>query len=335
MHLAVDAHNFLGDRRGIGVYVRALLPRFLQRDDVTITLLVRDFFPRRLLGAFRADLGPARFDVRRSVPRGADVVWNPWNGTFFSTKKPSVATIHDCAPFAFPASSPRARSSQQAPFRASAATARRILTDSAFSRSEIQRWLDVPLDRIDVIALAAGAAFEPGEARELPLQIQRPYVLFVGADDIRKNLATLVAAWRASLSPRVDLVCVGSNGPDGTIALHELSTLQLRDLYRGALAVAVPSTYEGFGLPALEAMACGAPVVCSRAASLPEVCGDAVRYVDDALDVGLWREALVDVADDEALRERLRHAGPQRARRFSWDRCAHETLAVLTAVAAS
>jgi glycosyltransferase involved in cell wall biosynthesis len=333
MHLAVDAHNLLEDRRGIGVYVRALLSRFARRGDLTITLLIRAFLPRRFLGALRAELGDVNFAVRSAVPSNADVVWHPWNGTFFLSNRPSVATIHDCTPFAFPAADARARESQQAPFRASASTARRVLTDSAFSRGEIHRWLAVPGDRIDVVPLAADPAFGPGAPRELPPQIRRQYLLFVGADDARKNLAVLTGAWRGDLSRRVDLVCVGCSGGDDTIALRGLSTASLCDVYRGALALAVPSTYEGFGLPALEAMASGTPVVCSRVASLPEVCGDAARYVDDPLDVEAWRIALGEIVGDDRLRASLGAAGLERAEKFSWDRCAQETLAVLDSVA--
>jgi glycosyltransferase involved in cell wall biosynthesis len=334
MHLAVDAHSLLVDRRGIGVYVRAILARLLPESELEITLLLRDLFPRRAYRAIAAEIGGDRFTIARRVPRAADVVWHPWNGTFFPSSRPSVATIHDCVPFVFAADSASARRREQVPFLVSAQRSARIVTVSAFSRAEIERLLGVPGERITVIHSAADPRFVPAVAVPLPERLRgRRYVLFVGADDERKNLVTLVRAWRNRRTRDLDLVCVGSDGGEGTIGLHGLSLEQLRDCYCGAVAVAIPSTYEGFGLPALEAMACGTPVIASRVASLPEVCGDAAFYVDDPLDVDAWSAVIDRVAGDEELRARLRAAGIERAGTFSWDRTAEQTITVLRAVA--
>jgi len=159
-------------------------------------------------------------------------------------------------------------------------------------------------------------------------------VLYVGAIEQRKNVDTLVEAHRDALRDRgIALAIVSDGAPvEGEVMLRDLAAGTLRDLYRQALAVAVPSTYEGFGLPALEAMACGAPVVASRAASLTEVCGDAAYYVDEPLSVDAWKHALETIARDAAMRERLRVEGPARASQFSWDRTAEETLRVLESV---
>jgi len=111
------------------------------------------------------------------------------------------------------------------------------------------------------------------------------------------------------------------------VPAHDDATLVA--LYRAARVVALPSTYEGFGLPLLEAMACGTPAIASRATSLVEVGGEACAWVDDPLDVTTWAAALQNVTGDIWLRPRLRAEGLAQAARFSWDRCAEETLAVL------
>ena len=337
MHVAVDAQNLVADRRGIGVYLRAVLPRIIASEACEVTLLVRGL-PILKRRALQRELGCENFSLANRVPPDADVVWHPWNGTFFESGTPSVVTIHDVAPFAMPENDPATRSNQQAPFLRSARTARRIIADSVFSKSEIIRHLGVEPQKIDVIPLAADARYAPGRPESpLPAElVAHPYILYVGAVEPRKNVGPLVAAWKVAFRPEdLGLLFVTSDDvPPGVIARTALSTEALRDLYRGALFAAVPSSYEGFGLPALEAMACGAPVVCSRVASLPEVCGDAALYVEDPHDVGDWTAALRELFENAPMRARLRELGFVRAAQFSWDSTAEQTLRVLQGVIA-
>jgi glycosyltransferase involved in cell wall biosynthesis len=329
--LGVDARDLLGDRRGIGVYLRAVLARFAAREDMDLTLLVSGLFPRRQFAAVARALDSDRFTLATRVPANTDVMWSPWNGTFLSRPGvAAVATIHDVTPFAYPPSDEREREKQQAPF-ARSARATRVITDSAFSCGEIERYLDVERARLRVVPLAADARFVPGEATLIPQVLrERPYLLFVGANDARKNLGVLAKAHAAAFpSGEVLLACVTSESPAGTIALADVGFTMLRDLYRGALAFVMPSRYEGFGIPPLEAMGCGTPVVASNAASLPEVCGDAALYVARYEDVAEWSAALRRIAGDASLRAELRDLGLERARRFSWERTADETLAAL------
>lgn len=267
------------------------------------------------------------------VPHDADVVWSPWNGTFLKFDKPSVATIHDATPFAYPARDAAAREREQAPFRKSAETARRILVGSEFTASEVERWLGVEPERIAIVPLGADAVFHPGATGTLPEELRdRPYILHVGSHDVRKNAVTLAEAYaRAFPAGEVSLAFTRRPPvlPSGALVVSAPDDESLAALYRAATLLVLPSISEGFGLPMLEALACGAPVLASHAGSLPEVGGDAVEWIDDPLDVDAWTDALRRLVSDAGARARLAALGPLRAATFSWDDCTTRTLAVL------
>jgi glycosyltransferase involved in cell wall biosynthesis len=313
LHVAVDARDIAHDWRGIARYVRAVLDRFARRSDVVVTLVERGLFGQR-------------------APRGADVVWHPWNGTFFDARVPSVVTFHDAVPFRFPAGDAGKRRNEQGPWLRSAATARAFIANSRFTVEEVERYLGVAAARQTVTYLAVERdTFGPaGDAAALP--DGRPYVLFAGAAEPRKNLATLLEAHARAFPDDAVVLAVAGGAPPAGARVHALGALEPAELarwYRGARAVAVPSLYEGFGFPLLEAMACGTPALASRATSLIEVGGEGCWWIDDPLDVAAWAAALQRVVADAELRERLRAAGIAQAATFSWDRCAEETLAVL------
>jgi glycosyltransferase involved in cell wall biosynthesis len=332
VHVAVDAHDLVRDDRGIGRYVRAVLSRALHAEGMRFTLVVRELFPPRR--AIAHVVGDGEVRVGNRVPRDSDVVWSPWNGTFLDSNATHVATIHDVVPFAFPAAAESSRRSQQEPFLRTAACAHRIIVDSSFTGDEIVRHLAVDRERLVVVPLGVDEIFT-AEGPAFRLSDGRLYVLHVGAHEERKNTETLIAAWERAFPAReVALVFTRRPAalPDGAVVQSAADDGALAALYRGAAVVAVPSLYEGFGLPLLEALACGVPVVASRTASLPEVGGDAALWIDEPRDVASWAHLLRAALEDE-VRARARREGPSRASLFSWDRCTAQTLAVLRTAA--
>lgn len=324
LRLAVDARDLPSDTRGIGRYARAILRRLIQRPDIDLTLLAYGPFPGRHRSRMRAALGSDRFRIA-SHPRGCDVVWHPANGTFFKSRVPAVVTIHDAVPFRYPDADPKRREHQQAPFLNSVRTGSRFIAVSEFGRDELMDVFALPTDRIDVIYHGVDTAFSPGPAADAP------YLLFVGQTgpvEPRKNFPLLYEAYRSAFAAGgPPLVVVGPTDPQledvryaGVAAGDAAGSGDefLRDLYRGALALCVPSYHETFGMPMVEAMACGTPVLASRASCLPEIAGDAALY-GEPHDVRSWSRILTEIVESAPLRASLRELGLARARRYDWD----------------
>lgn len=347
LHIGVDATNLMTDRRGIGRYVRALLRRWMhdREERVRVTLLVPHLLPRLVAPRLAGELGVAHIATERQAAsrrRGFDVVWHPWNGIFFDSGARDVATIHDVWPFVdAPAENPAVAQNRQQPFLRAASDAARILTDSVFSKSEIERHLGVEPARIDVVALGVEGALLDARPRPVKIEGAERFVLFVGESEARKDLSTLLTAM-ARLSERLRkttaLVVAGKGASSAFIPsgvrvefVGEVDDDRLASLYAGSSVFAFPSRYEGFGLPVLEAMALGAPVVASDAASVPEAGGDAALYFP-AGDADALAAHLERVLTDAVLAASLREKGRRRAAEMSWDRCAAATLDVLERV---
>src|SRR5205823_2329000 len=176
--------------------------------------------------------------------------------------------------------------------------------------------------------------------------VTQPYCLHVGTLQPRKNLEMLVESWarlRGKVGNPPQLLLAGKRGWLYNSLFQAVQTRELGDivkfadyverddlpaLYSGALALTFPSLYEGFGLPSLEAMSCGTPVLASTASSVPEVVGDAGILLNPK-DAGAWADAVQRVMQDSSLREDLSRRGLARAEQFTWERCARETLRVL------
>lgn len=219
-------------------------------------------------------------------------------------------------------------------FRRMARRAERLWTVSDFSRARLAARLDVPETRFGVLPNAAdhldGVDADPSVLDRFGLRDTR-FFLAVASANPTKNIAALVQAFAAVAADGIGLVLVGGNNARvfaesvsgerpvdrGVVRTGPVDDRALKGLYRQAVALVVPSTYEGFGLTALEAMREGCPVVAARAAALPEVCGDAALFVDPRSPADI-ADALHRVLADDALRTQLRHAGIARAKSFTW-----------------
>ena len=231
---------------------------------------------------------------------------------------------------------------------------RRLITVSEFTRGRLVELFGIPPDAISVIHEAASDSFHPSTREQIQAASKAlglpsaSYLLAPGSMQPRKNLGRLLRAWSRvveDLPESLWLILFGSQDQSHVFRKSSAHLLPARvhftghvpevhlpALYSGALAFIYPSLYEGFGLPPLEAMACGTPVLASRAASMPEVLGDA-GLMFDPLSVDSIADAIYSVAMDDSLRSDLKQRGLSRAAQFSWESAARQTWAVLQEVA--
>ncbi|HET7435857.1 MAG TPA: glycosyltransferase family 1 protein [Thermoanaerobaculia bacterium] len=260
------------------------------------------------------------------------------------TKTRVVVTIHDLIHLHHPPRNPLAPLYARTMLRRAVRKAARVLTVSETVKRELIAELGcdaakiaVTPNGIDSIFFGAAGLAPPwsrdksGGASPAAPTFSR-YFFYAGNDKPHKDVGTLVDAFTRAALPDVSLVLAGApferfHAVPNVIAAGFVSIEELAALYRGALAVVVPSREEGFGLPAAEAMACGAPVITSNASALVEITGDAALHVD----AREWSDALRRIAGDGALRASLAARGIDRARKFTWSRCAESTLAAYEA----
>jgi glycosyltransferase involved in cell wall biosynthesis len=260
---------------------------------------------------------------------GAEAVHGPDFAVPYLARRPSVMTVHDLSPWMDPGwHSTAARVRRRTPWLLRAGRATMVIVPARSVRRQVlERWRLEP-DRVVAIAEAAAPWLLPVEAAAGP-PAPTPYLLFLGTLEPRKNLETLVEAWRVvRRGLAVDLVLAGRRRADGPLfapepglrLAGEVPDSELARLYSGAVALVYPSHYEGFGLPVVEAMQCGAPVIASPAVA--EAAGDAACYFAGANDLA---EAMRRMASDAQWRANWREKSLGRAAEFSWERTARRT----------
>jgi glycosyltransferase involved in cell wall biosynthesis len=359
MRIGINALFLERPETGSGQYTRHLLEA-LAKVDPTNEYLLFSPGPTPPISN-RAKLWFEQVSFPRAC-RHLDLAHVPYFASPLFPTVPTVVTVHDLIPLILPAyrGSPLVRLYT----RLVAAAARRaeaIITVSQASERDIVRYLQIPPERIHVTYEAAGEAFQPVEDEACPEPSRRAqlaairqkyalperYLLYLGGFDQRKNLSTLLRAFALLVSKQQARLVIagrlpGRDGPLFPDPRRQVGELGLEErviftgwvpeedkpaLLSGATAFVFPSLYEGFGLPALEAMACGTPVIASSRSSLPEVVGEGGILVEPT-DVEALVEAMRVLLADDVLRAELRQRALAQAARFSWKQTALETLAV-------
>jgi glycosyltransferase involved in cell wall biosynthesis len=363
MRIGIDVRLTYYRQGGISWYAIRLLTALAKLDTENEYLLLQDRRHRepvvsasnfRRVGLLtpahhRLEQWPLSLETRRL---GLDLIHSPDFIPPLHNRIPAVITVHDLGFVLFPHFLTADAARYYGQTELAARRASRIIAVSRSTANDLVRLMGVPEAKITVIYEAADPIFSPLPREEakahlaaVGLHVPDEFILFVGTIEPRKNLHTLLQAYhrlRSDYRLELPLLLVGAPGwlyEDIMKRVNELRLRQhvhflgtvantaLRSLYNLALLLAHPAYYEGFGLTVLEAMACGTPVICSKAGSLPEVAGDAALLIPPE-DTEAWAAAMYRLLNDAELQADLRARGLRQAARFSWEKAAQETLAV-------
>lgn len=345
-------------RSGVGSYIRLLLEHLpLTLDDHELVVFADE--RRTTAGAAQVTERPAPFPLRMRAVRlpyeqlvlpalarraQLDVFHHPDPlATTISPAPRIVVTVHDLTAFRFPETfGPQRARYKQAVLARAVTQAHRVVADTDATGRDLVELLDVDPDRVTTVHLGVDACWHPPDDDGAAPSCAMPYVLSVGTLEPRKNLGRLLQAFALARARGLEarLIIVGPSGwktgsLQGDADRHAVAdavefagyvpTESLRRLYGGAAAVVYPSLYEGFGLPVLEAMACGAPVIASSTPAVAEVAGSAAVLVEPT-DVDSIATAIEEVTGDARRQRDLRRAGLARASAFRWSETARLTV---------
>jgi glycosyltransferase involved in cell wall biosynthesis len=362
MRIGIDARLIFYQTAGIGQYILRLTEALAEldgQDEFVLfqsrkdhdRLVTAPNFRRRVLWTPSHHRFETTAMSAELFPHHLDLFHSPDFIPPTHLRCPSVITVHDLAFLLYPDFLTPKSARYYGQVDGAARRARHIIAVSESTKRDVIRLLGVPEDKVTVIHEAAHPTFRELDHAEARRRVAERYglagdfILFVSTIEPRKNLPTLLKAFRRMVDvyhPRVTLAIAGAQGwltervQETVVSLHledcvrflgAVSVEELMYLYNAARVFALPSYYEGFGLPPLEAMACGTPVLVSNTSSLPEVVGDAARLVDPN-DPEEWSVALWRILSDEDLHGEMRKKGLVRAATFSWQRAARETLDV-------
>lgn len=352
MKIAIDIQTTLGQPTGFGFYVSNLISTLRKNQSEHEFILIRpetqkDFStPQR----FWWD----QFTLpRKARSEGADLLHQPCFSAPFFFKGPVVITIHDIISILFPENIPFASRmfySKWMPY--SYRKAREIITISDSTKRDIQKVLKIPAQKISVIPLAVDQKFNTNVSQDKVKKVKQKYslpddyLLHLGTIEPRKNLEFLIDVFHEALkddkNKNLHLVITGKKGWYYEGLFEKVERLNLKEkviftgyleeedkpaLYKGARIFTFPSLYEGFGLPPLEAMATGAPVISSNTSSMPEVIGDAGILISPK-DKNAWVKAITRVNSNDALRKEMAEKNKAQVNKFSWDLTAKRTIEV-------
>ncbi len=364
LNLAVDGRAVVGQPSGIGVYLNAVLRGLADKSDVTSVVMAHaplsglpdDLAVTRSVESSFSGVWWQQTTLSQQLAKHqCNALWSPVFTLPWNPGVPSVITVHDMTPWIYPGSHRlKVLASIRPLFARSARLAKRIITPSAHAASDLIDRHPALKRKVRVIAHGVDPAFQPASDEQIAatrqqLGLEDGYLLFGGTIEPRKNLDSVLDVWQPLFEQgqALPLVIVGPVGWKSQSTVKRMDELRGRGLhYLGALprpeqvatfqaatTLVFPSLYEGFGFPALEAMACGVPVISSNRSSLPEVVADAGILVDptDRTELG---SAVRRILTNHSLAQDLGQRGLEQSRKFTWARSVDQHLEVFRETAA-